>query len=101
VLLVAWVKLCGRGCRAIAAYCDWLTVWLCRRPGRKIGTSDNRVSWYDNAHARHIGYQPQDSSDVFRDAVYARTSAPDLTDPVVQYQGGGFVRTSFSTSPFV
>jgi uronate dehydrogenase len=30
---------------------------------------------------------------VFRDAVYARTAAPDLSDPAVQFQGGAFVRT--------
>ncbi|MBD8050524.1 NAD-dependent epimerase/dehydratase family protein [Limnohabitans radicicola] len=56
------------------------------------GTSDNSVSWYDNRLARHIGYRPQDSSDVFRDAVYARTPEPDLNDPAVQFQGGGFVK---------
>lgn len=55
------------------------------------GMSDNSVTWYDNAQARHIGYKPQDSSDVFRDAVYARTASPDLGDPVAQFQGGGFV----------
>ena len=57
------------------------------------GMSDNSITWYDNAQARHVGYRPQDSSDVFREAVYARTSAPDLTDPAAQYQGGAFVRT--------
>jgi uronate dehydrogenase len=56
------------------------------------GTSDNSVSWYDNHLARHIGYRPQDSSDVFRDEVYARTPEPDLNDPAVQFQGGGFVK---------
>ncbi len=56
------------------------------------GTSDNRVSWYDNRLARHIGYRPQDSSDVFRDAVHARTPEPDLQDPAVQFQGGAFVK---------
>ncbi len=56
------------------------------------GTSDNRVSWYDNHLAKHIGYRPQDSSDVFRDAVYARTPEPDLKDPAVIFQGGGFVK---------
>ncbi|NDP38433.1 MAG: NAD(P)-dependent oxidoreductase [Rhodoferax sp.] len=56
-----------------------------------FGMSDNAVTWWDNNQARHIGYVPQDSSDVFRDAVYARTSAPDLSDPVAQFQGGGFV----------
>ena len=56
-----------------------------------FGMSDNAVTWWDNSRARHIGYVPQDSSDVFRDAVYARTTAPDLNDPVALYQGGGFV----------
>lgn len=56
-----------------------------------FGISDNAVTWWDNRCARHVGYVPQDSSDVFRDAVYARTSAPDLNDPVAQFQGGGFV----------
>lgn len=56
------------------------------------GTSDNSVSWYDNHLARHIGYRPQDSSDVFRAEVYARTPEPDLNDPAVQFQGGGFVK---------
>ena len=57
-----------------------------------FGTSKNAVSWYDNSQAKHIGYHPQDSSDIYREAVYARTSEPDLTDPVVQFQGGGFVK---------
>jgi len=57
-----------------------------------FGMSDNSVTWWDNRRARHVGYVPQDSSDVFRDAVYARTVAPDPSDPVAQYQGGAFVR---------
>jgi len=57
-----------------------------------FGMSNNAVTWYDNVRARHVGYVPQDSSDVFREAVYARTSPPDLTDPAVQFQGGGFVK---------
>ncbi len=58
-----------------------------------FGMSDNAVTWWDNAQAKHVGYVPQDSSDVFRDAVYARTPPPDLADPAVQFQGGVFVRT--------
>ena len=57
-----------------------------------FGMSDNAVTWWDNSRARHIGYAAQDSSDIFRDAVYARTPAPDLADPAVQFQGGGFVK---------
>ena len=56
-----------------------------------FGMSNNAVTWWDNSRARHIGFVAQDSSDIFREAVYARTSAPELNDPVAQYQGGGFV----------
>jgi uronate dehydrogenase len=56
-----------------------------------FGVSDNAVRWYDNNGARHVGFVPQDSSDVFKEAVYARTPEPDLNDPAVQYQGGGFL----------
>ena len=57
-----------------------------------FGMSDNAVTWWDNSQANHIGYKPQDSSDVFKDAVYARTQAPDLSSAVAQFQGGGFVQ---------
>ena len=56
------------------------------------GISDNSVSWYDNRLARHIGYRPRDSADVFRDAVLARTPEPDLKDPTVQCQGGAYLK---------
>jgi uronate dehydrogenase len=56
-----------------------------------FGVSDNAVTWYDNRCAHHVGYVPKDSSDVFRDAVFAKTSVPDLSSPVTQFQGGGFV----------
>lgn len=56
-----------------------------------FGASNNSVSWWDNSRAKHVGFHPQDSSDVFKEAVYARTSAPDLSDPVVQRQGGAYV----------
>ena len=57
-----------------------------------FGMSDNAVTWWDNSRARHIGYAAQDSSDIFRDAVYARTPAPELSDPAVRFQGGAFVK---------
>jgi uronate dehydrogenase len=57
-----------------------------------FGMSDNPVTWWDNTRARHVGYAPQDSSEPFRAATYARTPAPDPTDPVAVYQGGAFVR---------
>lgn len=56
------------------------------------GMSDNALTWWDNRLARHIGYRPQDSSDVFREAVFARTPEPDLNDPAALHQGGAFVK---------
>ena len=55
--------------------------------------SDNTRTFWDNTSARHIGYQPQDSSEVFRPAVEARPQTLDLSDPATIYQGGAFVRT--------
>lgn len=55
------------------------------------GMSDNATTWWDNTYARHIGYRPLDSSDVFRDEVEARQQTIDRNDPVALYQGGGFV----------
>jgi uronate dehydrogenase len=57
------------------------------------GMSDNSTTWWDNTSARHIGYRPRDSSDVFRDKVEARQQTLDASDPAVVYQGGAFVRT--------
>jgi uronate dehydrogenase len=57
------------------------------------GMSDNRGIWWDNRHAAHLGWQPQDSSERFRAAVEARQPPPDPADPASVYQGGAFVRT--------
>jgi uronate dehydrogenase len=57
------------------------------------GMSDNATIWWDNTSARHIGYRPQDRSDVFRAEVEARLPVLDANDPAVLYQGGAFVRT--------
>ena len=57
------------------------------------GASDNRVRWWDNTPAAHIGYRPQDSSERFRAALEARQPAIDLSDPAAIFQGGAFVRT--------
>lgn len=56
------------------------------------GMSDNSTTWWDNTPARHIGYRPRDSSDVFRPAVEARQQTIDSSDPTAIYQGGAFVR---------
>ena len=58
------------------------------------GMSDNQTTWWDNTHAKHIGYRPQDSSDVFRHAVEARQQNIDQQDPAAIYQGGAFVKAT-------
>jgi uronate dehydrogenase len=56
------------------------------------GLSDNRVKWWDNTSASHLGFIPQDSSEPFRAALEARQPALDVADPQVARQGGAFVR---------
>ena len=60
------------------------------------GMSDNQTTWWDNTSAKHIGYRPQDSSDVFRAEVEARLPVLDRSDPAVVYQGGAFVKQGFA-----
>ena len=57
-----------------------------------FGMSDNTTTWWDNTHARHIGFRPQDSSEPFRAAREAAQPTLDRDDPAVLYQGGAFVR---------
>lgn len=54
------------------------------------GMSDNATVWWDNRYAAHLGYQPKDSSEVFRAKVETQP-APAADDPVAVYQGGAFV----------
>lgn len=56
-----------------------------------FGMSNNAVTWWDNSRARHIGYVPQDSSDDYRETVFAQTAHPKLNDPTASLQGGAFV----------
>lgn len=54
------------------------------------GASNNLEQWWDNSHAAFLGWNPQDSSEQFRDEIEASTPKPDPSDPAVRYQGGGF-----------
>jgi uronate dehydrogenase len=57
-----------------------------------FGMSDNQTSWWDNTHAKHIGYRALDSSDVFRHEVEARQPHIDRHDKAALFQGGDFVK---------
>lgn len=53
------------------------------------GASANKEPWWDNHGAAHLGFVPQDSSEVFRAKVEAQPPvAPN--DPNAIYQGGAF-----------
>jgi len=54
------------------------------------GSSANREQFWDNRYAAHIGYQPEDSAERYRDKVEAVTPIPDPADPAVAWVGGGF-----------
>ncbi|WLI10211.1 MULTISPECIES: NAD(P)-dependent oxidoreductase [Pseudomonas] len=54
------------------------------------GMSDNKSVWWDNRFAAHLGYAPQDTSEVFREKVEAQPM-PAENDPARIYQGGAFV----------
>lgn len=54
------------------------------------GVSNNRTKWWSNDHAELIGWQPQDSSEIFREEIEAAFAVEDRHDPAVIYQGGGF-----------
>jgi uronate dehydrogenase len=67
---------------------------LTPRVGHTItfGVSDNPGKWWDDRHARHLAYKPQDSSQKFAEPVYA--AGVDWTDPddlTLNHQGGQFL----------
>ncbi|UTW00038.1 NAD(P)-dependent oxidoreductase [Marinomonas rhizomae] len=54
------------------------------------GVSDNPSTWWDNRHAKFIGWTPKDSSAVFENEAYLQEEQADPNDPAVRFQGGGF-----------
>ncbi|MCQ4315988.1 NAD(P)-dependent oxidoreductase [Stutzerimonas zhaodongensis] len=53
------------------------------------GASANRDVWWDNHMAAHLGYEPQDSSEVFREKIEQQPPY-EPNDPALIYQGGAF-----------
>jgi uronate dehydrogenase len=62
-------------------------------PGHLVvyGVSGNATTWWEDANARAIGFQPRDSSEPARAKVEAAQPAPRDDDPAARYQGGSFV----------
>ena len=53
------------------------------------GVSANRDVWWDNHMAAHLGYEPEDSSEVFREKI-EQQPAYEPNDPALIFQGGAF-----------
>jgi uronate dehydrogenase len=56
-----------------------------------MGQSDNPSTWWDNRHARHLGYKPKDSSAAFGELFPDTADFPDADDITAEYQGGSFL----------
>ena len=61
------------------------------------GVSDNRRSWYDNANAFRLGYQPQDDAERYAAEVLAKEKPGDPRAEL--YQGGNFVFAEIGGDP--
>ncbi|MNU02411.1 hypothetical protein D3C72_2461090 [compost metagenome] len=53
------------------------------------GVSANRELWWDNRFAAHLGFNPQDSSERFREKL-AQQPKPAADDASAHLQGGAF-----------
>ncbi|WP_439800458.1 hypothetical protein [Pseudomonas yamanorum] len=53
------------------------------------GVSANRDTWWNNRHAAHLGFTPQDSSEGVREII-ERQPALASNDPDHLFQGGAF-----------
>lgn len=56
------------------------------------GVSDNPSTWWDNKHAKFLGWTPKDSSEVFEKEDYLLEENIDSNDPAVRFQGGPFAK---------
>lgn len=54
------------------------------------GISDNDQAIWDNRKAGHLGYKPQDNSEVFRDKISQTSEYPEHDFPELVLQGGHF-----------
>jgi len=54
------------------------------------GVSNNTSVLIDNHNARHIGFHPQDTSEIYREKLEANTPEPDPKSDVVARHGGQF-----------
>lgn len=56
------------------------------------GTSDNDSAWWDNKHARFLGWRPKDNAEGFRAKLEEAVERPAPGSPLAIYQGGPFTQ---------
>ena len=54
------------------------------------GVSNNPSTWWDNRHAKFIGWSAKDSSEVFEHEPHLEEDKRDPNDPEIRFQGGVF-----------
>ena len=59
------------------------------------GVSANDRSWWSNAAASHVAYQPQDNAETFAAKLLAGGDRRDPASPAVKYQGGSFAAEDY------
>ncbi|MEM7750292.1 MAG: NAD(P)-dependent oxidoreductase [Pseudomonadota bacterium] len=60
------------------------------------GISDNERSWFDNSHAKDLGYDPAGKSEEFAEKVLAAQAAISADPAGDYYQGGTFCSEEYS-----
>ncbi|MEM8687992.1 MAG: NAD(P)-dependent oxidoreductase [Pseudomonadota bacterium] len=63
------------------------------------GVSNNRETWWDNSHAAFLGWQPQDTSEIYREKVETAHPKPHWDDPAVRYHGGMYAKVGHFEDP--
>jgi uronate dehydrogenase len=59
------------------------------------GQSANDRAWWDNRQASHLGYRPEDNSEVFLPEIERTTPRPDPADPEIRFIGGRFAKDGY------
>ncbi len=61
------------------------------------GVSDNSRIWWDNSSVRYLGWQPKDTSEIWRTEIDAACNRPGPDDPQSVWQGGVFTQDPIHT----
>ncbi|MCL6415102.1 NAD(P)-dependent oxidoreductase [Aestuariirhabdus sp. Z084] len=63
------------------------------------GVSANKECWWDNHLSAYIGWEPEDSSEIFRSDEALVNEVVDPFDPAIEFQGGTFAASGHFEDP--